>query len=300
MAGSSILDSMHNVSKSQLNANAEGKGLPPTAATAGLHTRQGTKLLRFMGPLAAISPELGDVAAVPQSVIATQRAGLSTSTTPRTVTSTDDPNANPVGSEEGRMTGDETSERGTQQTVVSPRSNEAGGSAAASATSRPNSQSRLPVGTHPRLGRASPNALTTTPQGGGGPIHTATAQFARRGLSRSLTQPLPSLTETPLPMDYPVPYDELYREQRIAMEQKAIHTINYNQVKELYLQQKEFVGVAFDAMVEGDFLRKLSLTSASKVDIPLVEARRMRLQRDEVPVMYVRHKSSGASDCTAV
>lgn len=136
----------------------------------------------------------------------------------------------------------------------------------------------------------SPSA--TRRQGGGDydwRCYQSTAKFLRLEVQRKA---LPSACDAQLPLYYPIAYSELYEEQRILVEQRDLHNIAYEDTKALYRQQGAFIEVAMEAMAKGDFQKSYHVESSALKDIPELELTRMRLQRDTVPVMSVRHEGT--------
>jgi hypothetical protein len=125
--------------------------------------------------------------------------------------------------------------------------------------------------------------------------YQSTAKFMKPEVQRKA---LVSPCETQVPLYHPVAYSELFEEQRILSEQRDLHNIAYEDTKEIYRQQGAYIQVAMDAMAKGEFQKSYHVESSALRDIPELELTRMRLQRDTVPVMTVRHE--GISTVTPV
>lgn len=134
-------------------------------------------------------------------------------------------------------------------------------------------------------------AVSGEPQPGVGSFAPAPSRAAGAPLrfQRHTDRPV-SPAETQLPLFHPVPYNELYEEQRILFEQRDIHKKAYEETKRLYKNQTAYIETAVTAMADGQHKADYPVSSSALKDIPELELSRMRLQRDDVPVMFVRHE----------
>lgn len=98
----------------------------------------------------------------------------------------------------------------------------------------------------------------------------------------------PSMAETGLPEHNLVSYVDLYTEQQILKEQQEIHREAYEMAKQLYADECRFVKSSITAMAEGRFFDHHEGAVGTRY-VPVVELEKMRLQRDSVPVMFVKH-----------